>query len=53
MPKGVGYGKKKTGSKKKKKGLGGIFGKIEDAMEARTGSRSMRKKMIAKRKKGK
>jgi hypothetical protein len=56
MPKGIGYKKPKVvkpTKKKKKKVLGGIFGKIEQATEARTGSRSMRKKHIARRRKKK
>jgi hypothetical protein len=36
-------------AKKKKKGLGGIFGKIERAAEERTGSISMRKKFAKKK----
>jgi hypothetical protein len=54
MPKGKGYGSGGKGSKTKPKpkitrGLPGIFGKIEKATEARTGSISMRKKHAPRR----
>jgi hypothetical protein len=45
--------RKKVSKKKKIRSLPGIFGKIEKATEARTGSISMRKKQIAKRRKKK